>query len=550
MAIGDDFSVAANGDIRHTSGTATYTTIEFHRWLASLSDDASSTGDDLVDILTDIVPSTRRTDQIIELNGTYNIDDTAAQFLYGGSISQASGGTLYSGLRVIGNVANASTQLQVVQNNALLTNYWGTGLNDDATAGVLLRILVKSRDSSADIDGKRIRVQAREMGDTFAFFNVTLGDGESVASIETESDNFDTTAPATIATWTDIVNNLEGYQTIDLNNGNGAQPYYSEWDRASRTLNQLYERAKWLTRRGTSETIYGMNGELFLGITHSWPYDTELSGPFTQNEVLSWGSGSTAGTGALLAINDQGTTGTMYIQLLTGVAPTDNDTVTGGTSSATADVNGTPTARTVPKVFIGSYAGSISGAYGAGIEATDVGAGDALRDLTDTPQNAPTNVVIGASGLVVGEDYLLIVRNNGSDGIDTDEYSLAAGNNSGNGTLVISESIKSDTPSTGWVRAWNGSRFDRYAYTSFTGSTFTLSGTLSQNYTATDDAFVPAMDKLATSTQETATYVYNGDVDWIFRRRDGGGTPTVPSDTTNTVGTGGLIINANRVSDA
>ena len=42
MAIGDDFSVNASGDIRHTSGSTTYTVLELHRWLQNLADDASA----------------------------------------------------------------------------------------------------------------------------------------------------------------------------------------------------------------------------------------------------------------------------------------------------------------------------------------------------------------------------------------------------------------------------------------------------------------------------------------------------------------------------
>lgn len=37
MAIGDDFSVAVNGDIRHISGTSTYMVLELHRWLQDLA---------------------------------------------------------------------------------------------------------------------------------------------------------------------------------------------------------------------------------------------------------------------------------------------------------------------------------------------------------------------------------------------------------------------------------------------------------------------------------------------------------------------------------
>lgn len=44
MAIGADFSIAANGDIRYTGTGTNYTVIAFHRWLGDLMDDAAAAG--------------------------------------------------------------------------------------------------------------------------------------------------------------------------------------------------------------------------------------------------------------------------------------------------------------------------------------------------------------------------------------------------------------------------------------------------------------------------------------------------------------------------
>ncbi|GAG01253.1 unnamed protein product, partial [marine sediment metagenome] len=99
-----DIAVAANGDITWTgNATDTYSTIEFHRWLQLKAYGASATGDDFLDMVTD-TPSDRKTDQVINLLGAYNIDDTMATHLYGGSIRQGTGGTeeVYSGLKILG----------------------------------------------------------------------------------------------------------------------------------------------------------------------------------------------------------------------------------------------------------------------------------------------------------------------------------------------------------------------------------------------------------------------------------------------------------------
>jgi hypothetical protein len=559
MAIGDDFSVAVNGDIRHVSGTTTYTVLEFHRWLQDLADDAAAAGNDLLDI-TSSTPSERATDNIITLNSPFNIDDTAAEYLYDGSIVQADGDTMYSGLVVVGSLAGTTT-LQIVQDKALYdgdTPFWGTGLNADAELNILMRCLVKTRDAAADIDGKRILVYAREWGHTFAEFSVTMGLGNSVAAIFTVTDLNNVTASGTVATWTTIVN-VEGYQTIDLGNGNGAQPYYSKWTRAAYTINQLYERAKYLTMRGTSETLYGLDGELFRGITHEFPVGTfGGTAVFVQNEELTWGSGATAGTGVLLACSDlNGPTATMWIQLTSGVAPTNGATVTGSSGgSHTAVLSSSPTARSLSSVFLGQSTGTaIIGAFGIGIDADDLTTSDKLFDLLNVLQQPPNNVQFIVYGLIAGEDRVLVTNADGT-AIDFDQMTLATTLNGGTETQVDvgAGNIPADTPQTGVLRIELDTGVYRYqAYTAHDGSRyFTIA---SANYTDPNDAtsgnnvFLAYIDKLAGDTQESVTLKYSAPRTMFVRVRDGGATPIKTYQSTAALGSGGGGATASRISD-
>lgn len=556
MAIGDDFSVSAAGDIRHVSGSTNYTVLELHRWLQDLADDATASGNDIIDITTD-TPSERSTDNIITLNSPFNIDDATAEYFYDGSITQDGGDTLYSGLVVVGSVFGTTT-LQVVQNNALYDTdspFWGTGINVDAANNILTRMLIKTRTGGADIDGKRIRVYAREWGESYAEFNLTMGLGNSTAAIFTTEDLNNATASGTVATWTTITN-TEGYQTIDLNNGNGAQPYYSQWNRDSYTINQLYERAKYITRRGTSETIHGMDGELFRGITHQWAYDNEATGPFQEDETLSWGTGTTAGTGILLALLDSGTTGTMWIQLLTGVAPTDGLTITGGTSSATCDVNGSVTSRTISPVYLGQSTGSaIIGAFGIGIEAADLTSSDKLTDLLNVLQQPPNNVTFTVNGLVSG-DRVLVTNDNGG-AIDTTQMTLGTTINGAGVTNIDvgTGNIPADTPQTGTLRiVLDDGRHYYIAYTAHDGDDgFTIASTDfsdPNDATAGNGVYLGYIDKATASTSEAFTVVYNADRTLFIRVRDGGGTPIKTFETTGTLSTGGGSTTAIRTSDA
>jgi len=549
MAIETDLSIAANGDIRYVGdahGGASpgyYTVLELHRFLQDRADDAVANGDDLLDI-TDDTPSDRSTDNIISILPPYNIDDTLAEHLYDGSISQSNGDTVYSGLVVVGSVT-AGTNLQIVQNNTLITNYWASGLNADPAANILLRIIVKTRDAGADIDGKRLRVQSRELGARYAEFSLSAGLGNSTAAIFTSVDLNNQTAEATISALP--ITNVEGFQQIDINGNGTTEDYYAQWSLGGSSINDLYEYTKWVGRRGTAETIHGINAELFRGITNEIAYDGEANGPFVEDEILTFGNGATA---LLLGLSDDGANGTLYIQLLTGVAPSDNSSITGGTSGATADVNGAPVSRTISPEFIGNSTGSsIIGATGIGINPNDLTASDQLFDLTNTLQVPPNNVIFTVAGLVSGEDRVLVGPGSGGN-LDISQLTADGAQTTGAGTYVVNEVIPSDTPASGTIRIFNGNTFDRVEYSSYTGSTFTLTGTLPSDVADAANTFISYIDTLATAASAQFTTVYASNRPLFIRVRDGGATPIKTFETTGTLGSAGGSSTVIRTADA
>ena len=643
MAIGDDFSVAVNGDIRWTGTTATYTVLEFHRWLQDLADNASTAGDDLLDI-TDDTPSDRSTDNIITLQNSYNITDTEAEHLYDGSITQDNGDTVFAGLVVVGTV-ESGTELQIVQDGALLTNYWGTGLNADAGNNILLRLCVKTRENGADIDGRRLLIQSRELGDTYSEFSVTMGLGNNTAAIFTGQDLNNPTAAGTIATY-DQFSNTEGYQLLDITGDAVNEPYYSQWTvddggttPASPNINDLYEYTKWTQRRGTAETLHGINGELFRGITHDITYDT-LTGTFTENNYLIWGtefaydaeltSGLTVGeyytfntsgaVGKLIGLDDNGTTGycvfsiepgsgtvvdnetftradgtaddgatvdgatklvdtgavggealiladegstNIYVQLLTGAPPVDNlpihDATTAGVyNEATNDalVNVTVTPRTISPEFIGTSTGSaLIGAYGIAVDPVDTTSSDQFFDLDNTLRVPPNNVTFTVSGLVSGEDRVLVAPET-AGGIDVAQLTLNTTLSGAAETAVVATAaIPSDTPSSGTIRIQlDDDTYRLQSYTSFTSATFTIPSSDYSVDSATQprNIFISYIDKLAAATSESFTVVYNADRALFIRVRSGStpGSEIKTFETTGTLGSGGGGTTAIRTDDS
>lgn len=555
MAIGTDFSIAANGDIRYTgtdhgvAGAGYYTVIEFHRWVQDLADDASASGDDLVDITVD-TPSDRSTDNIITLLGSYNIDDEAAQHLYDGSIIQDSGDTIYDG---IVNFGNEGIHIEVLQNGALVADaFWNSipdgetlkGLNRDTTAGISHRFMVKTRTGGSDIDGRRLLGMNREFGFTYGEFPINgTSRGNNVLALSHANDLNNNTVESTVSGWTEITN-TEGYRNIDVTGDGSDEYYYSEWNKDSYSINQFFERMKWLTRRGTASTIYGISGDVFRGITHEITIDNP-SGTFNAIEPVSW----TGGTGQMLAINSV-TAGTkMWIQLLTGVAPTDGQTITGDTSSADCDVNVTVTERTISKPFVGASTGSaIIGSYGLGIEATDLSSSDTLFDLDNTQRVPPNNVVFTVYGLVSGEDRILVGPENAGD-IDTSQLSASGAYSGAETTFTVQEAIPGDTPSTGTIRIWDGDTYARVTYTGWSGSAFT--GCTGVPACANgDDVWISYIDKLADATSAAFTGVYQSSRTLFIRVRDGGASPIKTFETTGTLGSAGGSSTAIRTSDA
>lgn len=575
MAIATDIAIDSSGNVYYTgaahgaAGAGYYTVIELHRFIGDLLDDAVASGDDILDITFDTA-SDRSTDNIISIKTGYRIDDAngsatdaISEHLYDGSIIQEEDNTIYDG---VVNFGVEGIHIELMQNGALITDdFWNTipngetlkGLNRDVGAGISHRFMVKVRDAGVDIDGRRLLGMNREFGFTYGEFPINgTSRGNNVLALTHSTDLNNQTISGTVATWTSITNVTEGYANIDVDNDSVDEFYYSEWSKDTYNINEFYERMKYLTARGTVETIYGLSGDIFRGITHEVTVDT-ISGPFTEPEAVSW----TGGTGQLLATDG---TSTMWIQLLTGVAPTDGQTITGATSTETADVNVTVTERPLAYPFIGASTGSaIIGGYGVGIEGTDLTASDKVFDLTNTQKVPPNYVTFTVGGLITAEDRVLVGPESAGD-LDEAQLSLNTTLNTDNiTTVVVTASIPTDTPSTGTIRvADDNNIFRRLVYTSYTGSTFTIDTAASEvavpgvadfvatSATSGNNVYISYIDVEADAVSESFTSVYSSDRSLFIRVRDGGGTPIKTFETTGTLGSAGGSTTAIRTADA
>jgi hypothetical protein len=353
------------------------------------------------------------------------------------------------------------------------------------------------------------------------------------------------TASGTVAGFTTIAK-TEGYTTTeDIDPTVATEEYYVVWDKGSQTINDLYEYAKYVTRDGTAETLFGLTGELFRGVTHQVAYSSLAGGTFVEGSSVT----INASTAQILA--DDGV-GEMWVQLLTGTAPTATDSITQGGVTATA---GTVTERTVPNVILGQSTGSaIIGAYGVAVEAADVTASDQFFDLSNQTINPPNNVSFTVTGLVSGEDRVLVGPSGGGNDIALNQLALNGSLTSATTTsVVVATAIPSDTPASGVIRVANDNGFYiRVPYTSYTGSTFTVTSTDFSvvNATTGNNVFIAYIDELASSTQSSFTSVYSSDRALVVKVRDGGVSPIKEFITASTLGSNGGSVAAIRTSDA
>jgi hypothetical protein len=295
--------IAGDGTLNGEIHPRAYQPLELHRLLSDLNDDETIAGDDDLSII-DPTASDRQTDQIIRLLGAVNINDTVAQHMYGGSVEQGTGNTreLYSGLGVQVTTPLGTTIPVLIQEDAIVTEYWDNAYMPDSVSGKV-RILIKTIENGVPIDGQRIKGKLLEFGELYFEGFTTLGTAETSLALFSSGDANNNTAVGTVATYSPTF--VEGYQTLDFNEGSGATPFGYSMDFDTNTSLESYEYTKYIQRRGTAETLFGRNAQLFTGFNRNFAYDAE-SANLTQPEILAYGTELpyTGGTGTLVAVGE------------------------------------------------------------------------------------------------------------------------------------------------------------------------------------------------------------------------------------------------------
>ena len=550
------FKVAASGAITFVSGTDTFHVKWINRSLQKIAWDFLITGDDEVNLSFPNPSKEEALGKIITLNDwttdyavNYTVTDLVMESHFGGSVSQNGGADIYYGIQVLGS-STTPIPINILQNAVNLTSHWGTGKNQ-TDSNTQLRVMIKGRSGGADIDGLRLIITANTRLQTYAIWETTLALGESVASISTDADPQNTTLQATVEAYG--ITKSEGYKQLDLD-GNGNKNYLGEWSYAGAGAGNkkaLYEYVKVLLVDDTIDTLYGVTGPLWTGRVYDCVI-TPGTGTWVQNETLSWGTGATAGTGHLMGVDSLTATITtrLLFHLDTGVFPEAALVITGN-GTATGTVSGTPVKLSTSPNHLAQFTGAWIGAFGIGFAQAEVGVVDSFKDLDGNSVTPPNNVPITGTieALNLADDLHVFLATKDSV-LNAPDYTVytAVGEIIGSGNITMNEAIASDTPGAGWVgvKKTGTTTYKFYEYSSWTGSEFTLVGTIAGDaITASDPAFhaifYDSMTGAGTTKTISNSLVYTADIavrGWVRHGDASGVDKIIP--ISGTIGSGGF----------
>jgi len=352
-------------------------------------------------------------------------------------------------------------------------------------------ILIKVKEGGVDIDSKKITVFAREWQELFSHFEITLTTaGQNAVPLGTSLDLNNESTEADVEDLQDgttatiaVAYSFASPYQYDIGDGNGDQDYDCQIDANGQSLADVYEVCKYWTRR-------------------------------TSNKQLEYNSDSNF-------IN-----GEAYISVDDGYSP------------VVVSPFGT---------FAGGKFFGAQGVYFTNLHGDDAQAFQ-LVDNSGATRNPPNYQAFTVNGVISGDRVTVYEETaQGSGLVDKQQQQLAAGAN-GLNALVVQTAIPVDTPSTGFIIVVDDDGTElAYAYTSWTGSTYTVTISAS-TYTGGQYCYVPYIYEQATGTSvsETSTiFVSNRFV--VTKMRVAGILPFVTSGTYTATGYSATAI---RTTDA
>jgi len=583
-----------------------------------------------------------------------NGSGTGTGILSGASIS---GDSLYANIYTLGTIeTNPKPKTYVFQNSEAISEWWGRG---DSSAHI--DVLIKVKEADVEIDGANITVFVRHFGDLFDHFGIDLSSGgRNAVPLASQTDLNNNSTGEQILSVTSVTDFTAGQfvrgvtsgaygeiisvdaaatpDTITVGNIVGASTFTDSEtvkETSDGTASGDSGTETTLTAPHKTDAVAGYNNIIIAFVNGTATHGTVTSGPFTNNETVSW----TGGQGVM--IKDTGDNGTMTIGNCT-LTSINGLVITGSSSGATTTASqNLQSAHTTPKAFsqqteknydviidcatrtlaqvyewlkyvtredanstqknykimykvisavitqqdgeeyiqaytgytpvkaspFGTFAGGkLFGAQGVWVE--NMAAADSqnfqLIDSSGTTQTPPNFQSLTVSGVVAG-DKIAIFRTSGGTTINKSVYTSHASQNIAGGDTFYfaADPLPTDVPTSGIIRIVDDSdtsvnREQRHFYATVDNTNQYFSGlspVLDRTYGGSDKAYVPYLDITADATSESVTVIYQSERTVLARvRRYDNTNPTtasiLPFESAGTFASTGFTVAAIRTQDS
>jgi hypothetical protein len=503
MAIADDFTINYTAKtVTHSSGTTVYTSLAFFQWLAATFA-ASSQMDDDYAFVSD-TPTVFRW-----VNGwAFGAPSTDYKFLKGGSIESSDGNELWSNLYSIGDQFRSSF-IYVVQNDAELTPWWGSGNID---------ILVNVKTGGSLIDSGNVLAMSRDSDGLYDHNFVDLsGGGRNPVGINTFADlNYNDTGDLYLdvvsVTGFDVGNYVYGATSNStarinyIDSTNGYLYLCMQEGGPFQTSETIHER---LTRGGTNTGTSTTNSATTAEFDAVRGYNdiTITFGDISRD--LNNGAGSQP---YKVEIDCQGRSMKQVYQYLKYVARHNSSTTINSDSGEEYRSANEGVYVDVKQAPFGTFAGGTM--FGArGVWFTDyLAATFQLTDADGDLQIPPSyQKVVASHTSLSGCNVFVAEISTGT--IVKNQYTIDSVTSN---TIVATTTINANkVPQSGSLRVGD----TKFTYTGFSGSTF--SGVSPDPTGQTGSFYVPLLDVTAdASTEQSANIIYNSafDVRTVVRK--------------------------------
>ncbi|WP_456403234.1 hypothetical protein [Hydrogenimonas sp.] len=196
-----------------------------------------------------------------------------------------------------------------------------------------------------------------------------------------------------------------------------------------------------------------------------------------------------------------------YLQYKCREASTDTINGVEGWQYRALDPAYTPNSKAPFGTFAGGKFFFAQGWWVEGVLASEAQSYELIAD-DGTTQVPPITTGLTLSNLAVG-DSVTVGRDDETTGwFKYDELTVSGAHPAGSTTITMTAAIPVDTPTSGFLRV---NKTMKLEYTSWSGSTFTLSSATASDIADASPAYVPFIDEVVVDTSRSVTFKYNGD---------------------------------------